>query len=163
MGAKGVWVFQRWLRDQIAADVPLDEFAAADRGLAGSTWTNPPASFHRTNRDPTIAAETVGQVFLGIRLQCARCHNHPFDVWTQDDYYGLAACFGNVKRKQINNLRRDKLDKHEINGDEVIYLAGPPPLVQPRTGATMEPKPPRRAHGPSPEATPTRSTTWPTG
>ena len=56
-----------------------------------------PASFHRTNADPQTAAETVGQVFLGVRLQCARCHNHPFDVWTQDDYYGLSAYFTNVK------------------------------------------------------------------
>ena len=92
----------------------------------GSTWTNPPSSFHRTNRDPMAAAETVAQVFLGIRLQCARCHNHPFDDWTQDDYYGLAACFSTTsQRKEINNDRRDNLDKHEINGDEVIYVAGP--------------------------------------
>ena len=107
----------------------------------GSTWTNPPSSFHRTNRDPTSAAEAVAQVFLGIRLQCARCHNHPFDDWTQDDYYGLAACFSTIKRKQINNDRRDKLDKHEINGDEVIYLTGSPGMVQPRTRVLLEPKP----------------------
>jgi hypothetical protein len=80
-------------------------------------------------------------VFLGIRLQCARCHNHPFDDWTQDDYYGLAACFSTIKRKQINNDRRDKLDKHEINGDEVIYLTGSPGMVQPRTRVLLEPKP----------------------
>ena len=114
----------------------------------GSTWQNPPASFYRTNRDPMTAAETVGQVFLGVRLQCARCHNHPFDVWTQDDYYGLAAYFGNVAHKQVNNVRRDDLDKHEINGDEMIYLAGQPEMVQPRTGAMMEPKAPR---GPKPK------------
>ena len=100
MGEKGVWVFQRWLRDQIARDVPLDELVRRIVAGLGSTWQNPPSSFHRTNRDPMTAAETVGQVFLGVRLQCARCHNHPFDVWTQDDYYGLAAFFGNVARKQ---------------------------------------------------------------
>ena len=148
MGAKGVWVFQRWLRDQIAADVPLDEFARRIITATGSTWKNPPASFYRTNRDPMTAAETVGQVFLGVRLQCARCHNHPFDVWTQDDYFGLAAFFGNVQRKELNNVRRDMLDKHEINGDEVIYLSGLPELVQPRTGVMMGPKPPR---GPKPD------------
>ena len=126
MGDKGVWVFQRWLRDQIARDVPLDEFARRLVTGQGSTWTEPPASFYRTNRDPMTAAETIGQVFLGVRLQCARCHNHPFDVWTQDDYYGLAAFFGNVRRKEVNNLRRDSLDTHEINGDEIVYLVGPP-------------------------------------
>ncbi len=147
MGAKGVWVFQRWLRDQIAADVPLDAFARQVVSSTGSTWENPPASFYRTNRDPQTCAETIGQVFLGVRLQCARCHNHPFDVWTQDDYYGLAAYFGNLERKQINNQRRDRFDKHEINGDEVIYLSGLPQMVQPRSGEMMQPKPPG---GPAP-------------
>jgi hypothetical protein len=143
MGEKGVWVFQRWLRDVFAQDLPLDAFARRLITAAGSTWENPPASFYRTNRDPMTAAETVGQVFLGVRLQCARCHNHPFDVWTQDDYYGLAAYFGNVAHKEVNNVRRDGLDLHEINGDEIIYLAGQPEMVQPRTGAMMEPKAPR--------------------
>jgi hypothetical protein len=142
MGAKGVWVFQRWLRDQVARDVPLDEFARRLVSARGSTWRNPPASFYRTNRDPETAAETVGQVFLGVRLQCARCHNHPFDIWTQDDYYGLAACFANVRRKDVANVRRDDLDKHEINGDEVVYLEGLARMAQPRSGAMMAPKPP---------------------
>jgi hypothetical protein len=142
MGAKGVWVFQRWLRDQIAADVPADELVRKIVASRGSTWTNPPSSFHRTNRDPMTAAETVAQVFLGIRLQCARCHNHPFDDLTQDDYYGLAACFSNIERKELNNVRRDKLDKHEFSGDEVIYLSGPAGMIQPRTGAYLSPRPP---------------------
>jgi hypothetical protein len=142
MGDKGVWVFQRWLRDQIAADVPLDEFARRIVSAKGSTYLNPPASFYRTNRDPQTAAETVGQVFLGVRLQCARCHNHPFDVWTQDDYYGLAAYFGNVGRKILDPDRKDSFDKHEINGDVIIHLAGRPEMVQPRSGQMMQPKPP---------------------
>jgi hypothetical protein len=148
MGQKGVWVFQRWLRDQIAADVPLDEMVRRIVAARGSTWTNPPSSFHRTNRDPMTAAETVAQVFLGVRLQCARCHNHPFDDWTQDDYYGLAAYFSNIRRKEVNNVRRDRLDTHEINGDEMIYLAGRPELVQPRTRVVLMPKPPRGAPWP---------------
>ncbi len=148
MGAKGVWVFQRWLRDQIATDVPMDQFARQIVSARGSTWRNPPASFFRTNRDPQTAAESVGQIFLGVRLQCARCHNHPFDVWTQDDYYGLAAYFANLDRKQINNQRRDRFDKHEINGDEVVYLAGKPQMIQPRSGEMMAPKPPG---GPRPD------------
>jgi Protein of unknown function (DUF1549)/Protein of unknown function (DUF1553) len=147
MGEKGVWIFQRWLRDQIAADTPVDQFARRIVVARGSTWANPPASFYRTNRDPQTAAETIGQVFLGVRLQCARCHNHPFDVWTQNDYYGLSAYFGNVARKEIANVRRDNLDTHEINGDEVIYLAGKPEMVQPRSGEMMHPKPPG---GPAP-------------
>ncbi|HEV3167152.1 MAG TPA: DUF1549 and DUF1553 domain-containing protein [Isosphaeraceae bacterium] len=155
MGEKGVWVFQRWLRDQIARDVPLDEFARRIVSSRGSTWKNPPTSFYRTNRDPMSAAETVGQVFLGVRLQCARCHNHPFDVWTQNDYYGLAAFFGNIAHKEVNNFRRDNLDSHEINGDEMIYLVGRPEARQPRSGEMMQPKPlggPHPELGPDPNA-----------
>jgi hypothetical protein len=151
MGVKGVWVFQRWLRDQIAAEVPLDEMARQIVASQGSTWTSPPSSFHRTNRDPMSAAETVAQVYLGIRLQCARCHNHPFDEWTQDDYYGLAACFSNVERKQLNNIRHDRLDKHEINGDEMIFLSGKPVFIQPRTRVSLKPKPPGGAEFPAAE------------
>ena len=142
MGEKGVWVFQRWLRDAFAADLPLDEFVRRLITAQGSTWSNPPASFYRTNRDPQTLAESVGQVFLGVRLQCARCHNHPFDSWTQNDYYGLAAYFGNVRRKEVANARKDNLDKHEINGDVIVYLSGAPGAIQPRSGAMMAPKPP---------------------
>ena len=166
MGEKGARVFQRWLRDEIARDAPLDEMARRMIGGLGSTWQNPPSSFYRTNRDPTTAAECVSQVFLGIRIQCARCHNHPFDVWTQDDYFGLAAFFSNISRKQINNVRRDNLDQHEINGDEIVYLAGKAGSIQPRTGkASCKPKYPLAVWPPfrSPAMATIRSLTWRTG
>ncbi len=147
MGPKGVWVFQRWLRDQIAADVPLDLFARRIVASTGSNYSNPPSSFYRTNRDPSSATEAVSQVFLGVRLQCARCHNHPYDSWTQADYYGLSAYFTNVRRKQVDNRRSDALDLHEIKGDEVIYLEGKPGAIHPRSGEPLRPKPP---NGPSP-------------
>jgi hypothetical protein len=140
MGEKGAWVFQRWLRDQIASDLPLDEMVRRIVAGLGSTFQNPPASFYRTNREPTTAAESVAQVFLGLRIQCARCHNHPFDAWTQDNYYGLAAFFSNVGHKELDNVRKDNLDKHEINGDEIIYLTDAAPrMVQPRTGVVLRP------------------------
>jgi Protein of unknown function (DUF1549)/Protein of unknown function (DUF1553) len=148
MGPKGVWVFQRWLRDQIAADVPLDLFARRLVASTGSTYRNPPASFYRTNRDPSSATEAFSQVFLGLRLQCARCHNHPYDSWTQADYYSLSAYFTNVRRKQIDNRRSDDLDSHEIKGDEVIYLEGKPGAIHPRSGERLDPKPP---NGPKPK------------
>jgi hypothetical protein len=142
MGPKGVWAFQRWLRDQIADDAPLTELAEELITGSGSTWSNPPASFYRTNRDPETTAESFGQIFLGVRLQCARCHNHPFDVWTQDDYYGLAASFANVKRKEVNNQRRDRLNSHEINGDVLIHLDGRPRMTQPVSGERLDPRAP---------------------
>ena len=84
-------------------------------------------------------------MFLGIRLQCARCHNHPFNVWTQEDYYGLTAYFTNVGRKQVNNQRRDRLDTHEINSDEIIFLSGKPGQKHPNDGRRMEPSAAGRA------------------
>ncbi len=141
MGEKGAWVMERWLRDFVARDASLVELASRVVAGLGSTWKNPPASFHRVNRDPAMAAESVAQVFLGVRLQCARCHNHPYDVWKQDDYHGLAAYFANVARKEINNARSDRLDSHEINGDEIVYLKGNARLINPRTGDWIYPRP----------------------
>ncbi|MCC6508041.1 MAG: DUF1549 domain-containing protein, partial [Pirellulaceae bacterium] len=91
MSDKGAALWHAWMTEQIAADRPLGEFVSEMLTTLGSTYDHPAASFHRTHRDPETAAESIGQVFLGVRLQCARCHNHPFDKWRQDDYYGLSA------------------------------------------------------------------------
>lgn len=142
MGSKGNWAFHRWLRDQFAQDRPMTDFARELITTTGSTWENPASSFHRTNRDPETATETFAQVFLGYRFQCAKCHNHLTDIWKQNDYYGLAATFANLRRKDINNFRRDRFDKHEVNGDVVVYFEGPPSIVQPRSGERLRAKPP---------------------
>ncbi|MBX9580715.1 MAG: DUF1549 domain-containing protein, partial [Gemmataceae bacterium] len=96
LDGKGVGVFYRWIAAQLAADRPLNEFAADLLTARGSTYAHPPANFWRPVRDPLQRAESVAQVFLGVRVGCARCHNHPFDRWTMDDYYGFAALFGRI-------------------------------------------------------------------
>ena len=60
-------------------------------------------------------------MFLGVRLQCAKCHNHPFDRWTQTDYHRFAAFFARVQYRIVENNRRDKLDKHEFDGEQIVY------------------------------------------
>lgn len=142
MGPKGNRQFYRWLRDRFQADLPMDDFARELITTTGSTWNAPASAFHRTNRDPETAAETFAQVFLGYRFQCAKCHNHVSDVWTQDDYYGLAANFANLRRKDINNVRRDRFDKHEVNGDVIVYFQGRPEITQPRSGERLVARPP---------------------
>ncbi len=122
MSSRGTALFHQWLIEQISQDRPWNEWSAELVRSTGSTYDNPPASFHRTHRDPMTAAESIGQVFLGVRIQCAKCHNHPFDSWRQDDYYGLSAYFSTISRKQIDNNPKDKLDVHEITGDEIISL-----------------------------------------
>lgn len=141
LGVKGVWSFRRWLVRQIDRDAPFDEVASEILSSVGATYHNPAAGFYRTNREPDVAAEAVAQVFLGYRLQCAKCHNHPFDVWKQDDYYGLAAYFSSLQRKKMTNIRRDRFDKHEVNGDEVVYFSGKAQIRQPVRGVMMSPQP----------------------
>ncbi len=126
MSERGVALLHTWIRNAYAEDLGVDSIVSQWITSIGSTYDHPAASFHRTHRDPTVAAEAIGQVFLGVRMQCAKCHNHPFDVWTQDDYYGLAAFFSTLERQQIDNRPKDKLDTHVITGDEIISLANKP-------------------------------------
>jgi hypothetical protein len=137
---KGVQALHHWIRRSIAEGMPLDQFARELIAGRGSTYQNPPANYYRANRDPTVAAETTAQLFLGIRLQCARCHNHPFDRWTQDDYYGMAAFFARVRLKVVANSRLDRLDQHEFDGEQVIWIAREGEVVDPRTGGTTRPR-----------------------
>jgi Protein of unknown function (DUF1549)/Protein of unknown function (DUF1553) len=142
MSPEGARGWHAWMIEQVAADRPLTEFVGEMITTVGSTYEHPPASFHRTHRDPETAAESIGQVFLGVRLQCARCHNHPFDRWRQDDYYGLAAYFATVERKQVDNAPKDKFDKHVISGDEIISFADKPAMIlHPGRAASVPPKP----------------------
>ncbi len=120
---KGVQAFHRWIRDALQQGMPLDRFAQEILSARGSTYAHPPANFYRSHRTPVQRAETVAQVFLGRRLQCAQCHNHPFDRWTQDDYYDWTSVFGGVRYMVLENRRRDDNDKHEFVGEQVVWLA----------------------------------------
>ena len=152
MSSKGTALFHLWLTEQIAKDRPWNEWTAELVRSIGSTYENPPASFHRTHRDPMTAAESIGQVFLGVRIQCAKCHNHPFDSWRQDDYYGLSAYFSTISRKQIDNNPKDKLDVHEITGDEIISLEDrKAEIYHPGLSKKVTTKPLSKAQSSSPE------------
>lgn len=130
---KGVAVFYRWITAQLAADRPLNEFARDILAARGSTYANPSANFWRALRDPLQRAESVAQVFLGVRIGCARCHNHPFDRWTIDDYYGFAALFVQVDYRVMENNRKDILDKHEFVGEQMVWLNRAAEMQNPRT------------------------------
>jgi hypothetical protein len=136
---KGVNVFHRWIKDWLAADKPLTEFAAEILAGRGSTYSSPASNFYRAVRDPYTRAEAAAQVFLGLRVSCAKCHNHPFDVWTQDDYHRFAAVFARVDYRVLSNDRKDNLDKHEFVGEQVVYQKADGELPHPR-GGTAAPK-----------------------
>ncbi|MEO2035876.1 MAG: DUF1549 and DUF1553 domain-containing protein [Planctomycetaceae bacterium] len=131
---KGVEIFHDWIRQSFVEHKPLNQFAAELISGRGSTFRNPPANFYRALRTPDARGEASAQVFLGIRLQCARCHNHPFDQWTQDDYYGWSGFFARVDYEIGNNKRVDKLDKHEFVGDQLVIIRNTGEFSNPDTG-----------------------------
>ena len=96
MSTKGMWVFREWLRQSIAQNKPYDQLVRELLTSKGSTFDNPAASFFRVARDPKQAMETTTQLFLGVRMVCAQCHDHPFEKWTQNQYYEMAAFFAAI-------------------------------------------------------------------
>jgi hypothetical protein len=134
---KGIHVFQKWLRGHIERNSSFDQVVREILTANGSTYANPPANYYRIARDPQNLAETTAQLFFGVRMQCAKCHNHPFERWTQDDYYSLAAFFARVKQK------KDPAEPGatpQAQGAEVVYSDRAGEVVQPRTGKVMPPK-----------------------
>jgi hypothetical protein len=131
---KGTHVFHHWMKAWFDADKPLTDFAKAILTGSGSTYAEPEANFYRAVRDPYQRAEAVAQVFLGVRVGCARCHNHPFDIWTQDDYHRFAAVFSGIDYRVLSNTRKDDLDKHEFVGEQIVVHSRTKPLPHPRGG-----------------------------
>jgi hypothetical protein len=131
---KGSVAFQRWLRDKIARNVRFDEVVKELLTATGNTFANPPANYYRVAKDPQSLAEATAQLFLGVRMQCAKCHNHPFERWTQDDYYGMAAWFARVRQKpELVNGKPDP------KAAETVVVARDGEVTQPRTGKVMKP------------------------
>ncbi|MBL8851095.1 MAG: DUF1549 domain-containing protein [Planctomycetaceae bacterium] len=131
---KGVANLHAWVRTQIADNTPLDAIARRLLTARGSTYAEPAANYYRALRDPESRAEATAQVFLGLRLQCAKCHNHPFDRWTQDDYYSWGNVFAQVDYKVLANDRQDSNDKHEFAGEQIVFCKEDGALNDPRNG-----------------------------
>lgn len=127
LNATGVHKFRLWIYESIRNDKPFDQFARELLTAKGSAYENPAANYWRASRDPQDATETTAQLFLGIRIQCAKCHNHPFERWTQDNYYGIGAAFVRVGRKPTADAN-----------EEVIFVANGGEVTQPRTGKQMK-------------------------
>lgn len=140
LDAKGVGVFHEWMRRSFAENMPLDRFVREIVTARGSTYDVPPANFWRAHREPVVRAETAAQVFLGVRLQCAKCHNHPFDRWLQDEYHDWTAVFTGIDYEVVKNDRQDKLDKHEFVGEQIVVVKDPQELKNPRTDQPATPR-----------------------
>lgn len=134
---KGTNAFQQWLRDHLTRNTPLDEMIRELLTANGSTYSNPPANYYRIAKDPQNLAETTAQLFFGVRMQCAKCHNHPFESITQDDYYSTAAWFARVRtKKDVMSPGKGGQDP----GAEVVYASRDGEVTQPRSGKVMPPK-----------------------
>ena len=134
VGKIGAAKYHQWIRGAMAANVPEDEFARTILTAAGGNYSNPPAGFYRRLRNPEMRAEEVSQLFMGVRIGCAKCHNHPGENWTQDDFYCLAAFFARVQY-------RDGPFFIQIYDKEETVLAKPDAEVkQPRTGELVKPR-----------------------
>jgi hypothetical protein len=137
---KGVQNFHHWIRQSVAENKPLDQFVRELIAARGSTYSSPAANYWRPNRDPVTRAKAAAQVFLGTRLQCAECHNHPFDRWTQDDYYDWAGIFTRVDYKVIENKREIGSDRHEWKGEQVVVASREGSVNNPRTAKPSNPR-----------------------
>jgi hypothetical protein len=133
----GVEAFHGWIRKAIADNMPIDAFSRALVTGTGSTYKNPTANYYRALRDPVTRGEAAAQVFLGTRLQCAQCHNHPFDRWTQDDYFQWADVFSRIDYQIVENKRKDKNDGHEFIGEQIVLVKESGEMKDPRTGGDV--------------------------
>jgi hypothetical protein len=126
---KAALLYYNWLQDKFAKNTPIDQVVKDLITAKGSNFKNPAASYYQIERDTLKTAENAAQVFMGMRIQCAQCHNHPFDRWTMNDYYSFAAFFPQVARKQGDDPR-----------ESIIYAKADGEVQHPVTKKAMKPK-----------------------
>lgn len=141
VGMKATYNLDQWLRKSFRENKPYDQFVREIIAANGSTWTNGAAVFYRNRREPDELTTMVSQLFLGVRLDCAKCHHHPFEVWGQDDFYSFAAFFGRIGRKGVG------ISAPISGGEEAIHLGtgtgrrNGSTVKHPVTGKEMTPTP----------------------
>lgn len=135
VGIKPTFVFDAWIRDALRRNMPYDQFVRELITAQGSTWRNGAATLFRDRRTPDEITPIVSQLFLGIRLECAKCHHHPFEVWSQDDFYSLAAYFARVAHKG------EAISSPISGGEEIVYVAPTGSVTHPITQKVLEPRP----------------------
>ncbi|SIO59414.1 Ig-like domain (group 2) [Singulisphaera sp. GP187] len=130
----GTFGFYDWIRENLAQNTPYDQFVRAILAASGTPETSPPVQWYRRIKAADAFVDDSAQVFLGMRLQCAKCHHHPFEKWSENDYYGFAAFFARIGRKPSAHAQRIG------RNDEVIFTARTGSVTQPKTKQVMAPK-----------------------
>jgi hypothetical protein len=126
---KGMFLYYNWLVEKLSKNTPMDEMVRELLGASGGTFKSPATNFYQNTTENLLLTENVAQVFMGMRIQCAQCHNHPFDRWTQNDYYGFAAFFAQIGRKQGEDYR-----------ETIVFNSGGGEVAHPVGGRQMKPK-----------------------
>jgi len=144
LGEEGAWALRNWIKDQIASNRPYDKFCYDVLTASGSNLENPPASYYKIHRTPDELMENTTHLFLAIRFNCNKCHDHPFERWTQDQYYHMAAYFSQVGRKKDPAAGNRKIGGTAVEGAvdlfEVIYDKRGGEVNHGRTGEVAAPE-----------------------
>ena len=143
LGAEGAATFRKWIRQEVAANTPYDEFARKILTANGSNKDNPAASYFKILRDPESLMENTTHLFLAVRFNCNKCHDHPFERWTQDQYYETAAYFARVGLKADPASGKRTIGGTAVEGAkpfyEVVFEQDDGEVTHNRTGALTKP------------------------
>ena len=140
----GTIAMTRWLRTQFANNLPYDKFVGEIVTARGNTNSESPAAMYLVHNDPEKLARSISQVFLGVRIECAQCHQHPFERWGQKDYFAFAGFFSGVKNKKLPSAGTKIYDDagsdltHPRTGEAVPYAGLGAPAVE--TEVEIEPR-----------------------
>jgi hypothetical protein len=144
LGDKAVWEFREWIREAVAANKHYDVFVRELLLSRGSSNENPATNYYRVTRDPKPTMEKTTQLFLGVRMVCTQCHDHPFERWTQNQYYEMTSFFSTVglrpgfeSGEEIVYDKRDDFDVHHPKDDRVMK----PKFLVAATTASIAPTP----------------------
>ncbi|MEZ6046768.1 MAG: DUF1549 and DUF1553 domain-containing protein [Planctomycetaceae bacterium] len=144
VGIKAVLNYDNWIRESFRENKPYDQFVRELVTAQGSTFRNGAVTLFRDRRTPDEITTLVGQLFLGIRLDCARCHHHPFEIWGQEDFYSFAAYFARVQHKGVG------LSPPISGSEEMVFNGTSGEVKHPLTNEVLAPKP---LFGEAPEVT----------
>jgi hypothetical protein len=143
LGEEGAFALRGWIKQAVATNMPYDEFVYTILTASGSTLENPPAAYYKILRTPEEAMENTTQLFLAVRFNCNHCHDHPFERWTQGQYYHLAAYFAQVGRKADPAGEGKNIGQTAVEGGvplvEDIFDSGSGEVIHGGTGKPAEP------------------------
>jgi hypothetical protein len=134
LGEQGMWAMHNWIRESLRTNKPYDQFVRELITARGSIYTSGPANYYRVHKDSSMLAEATAQLFLGVRLECAKCHHHPFEKYGQDDYYGMAAFFSRTGTKNSEEFGL-------FGREQVVMVRDSGDVKHPRTNRVVGPKP----------------------